>query len=66
MRNVALFCRGLRSRKIIGALVWKIAAEFSCDVEFDWRNTVGGHGKVIAELKDYIRDLNARELLGQT
>ena len=57
MRNVALFVEDYAHEKIIGALVWKIAAEFGCDVEFDWRNTVGGHGKVIAELKDYIRDL---------
>ena len=57
MRNVALFVEDYAHEKIIGALVWKIAAEFGFDVKFDWRNTVGGHGKVIAELKVYIRDL---------
>lgn len=57
MRNIALFVEDNAHEKIIGALVWKIAAEFGCDVEFDWRNAVGGHGKVITELKDYIHDL---------
>ena len=57
MRNVALFVEDYAHEKIIGALVSKIAAEFGFDVKFDWRNTVGGHGNVIAELKIYIRDL---------
>lgn len=57
MRNVALLVEDYAHGKIIGALVWKIAAEFDFDVKFDWRNTVGGHGKVVAELKVYIRDL---------
>ncbi len=57
MRNIALFVEDNAHEKIIGALVWKIAAEFGCDVEFDWRNAVGGYGKVIDELKVYIRDL---------
>ena len=57
MRNIALFVEDDAHEKIIGAIVWKIAAEFGFDAKFDWRNTVGGHGKVIAELKVYIRDL---------
>lgn len=57
MRNLALFVEDYAHEKIISALVSKIAAEFSFNVKFDWRNTVGGHGKVIAELKVYIRDL---------
>ena len=57
MRNIALFVEDDAHEKIIGALVSKIAAEFDFRVKFDWRNTVGGHGKVIAELKVYIRDL---------
>ena len=57
MRNIALFVEDDAHEKIIGALVWKIAAEFGFNVTFDWRNAVGGHGKVIAELKVYIRDL---------
>ncbi len=57
MRNIALFVEDDAHEKIIGALVSKIAAEFGFSVKFDWRNTVGGHGKVIAELKVYVRDL---------
>ena len=57
MRNIALFVEDDAHEKIIGALVLKVASEFGCNVELDWRNAVGGHGKVITELKDYIRDL---------
>lgn len=57
MRRIALFVEDDAHEKIIGAIAWKVAAEFDFNVEFDWRNAVGGHGKVIAELKVYIRDL---------
>ena len=56
-RNIALFVEDYAHEKIIAALVWKIAADFGFNVEFDWRNAVGGHGKVITELKVFIRDL---------
>ena len=35
----------------------RVAEEFHTAIRLDWRNAVGGHGKVIAELDDYMRDL---------
>lgn len=57
MRSIALFVEDDAHQQIIGALVQRVATEFDIDVQPDWRNVAGGHGKVIAELSDYVRDL---------
>ena len=57
MREIALFVEDYAHRQVIGALVQRIAEESDVSIQLDWRNVVGGHGKVIAELKDYMRDL---------
>lgn len=58
MREIALFVEDYAHRQVIGALVRRIAEEYNIPIRLDWRNAVGGHGKVIAELDDYLRDLN--------
>lgn len=57
MLSVALFVEDFAHQKVIGALVQRIGAECAVDVHPDWRSRVQGHGKVIAELKDFLRDL---------
>jgi len=57
MREIALFVEDYAHRQVIGALVQRIAEECEIAIHLDWRNAVGGHGKVIAELNDYMRDL---------
>lgn len=57
MREIALFVEDDAHQQVIGALVRRIAAECDVAVRLDWRNAVGGHGKVVAELDDYMRDL---------
>ncbi len=57
MREVALFVEDYAHRQVIGALVQRVADECDVAIQLDWRNAVGGHGKVIAELNDYMRDL---------
>ena len=57
MREIALFVEDYAHRQIIGALVQRIAEECEIAIHLDWRNAVRGHGKVIAELNDYMRDL---------
>ena len=57
MREIALFVEDHAHRQVIGALVQRIAEESDIAIQLDWRNAVGGHGKVIAELNDYMRDL---------
>ena len=57
MREIALFVEDYAHQQVIGALVLRMAVEYNIPVRLDWRNAVGGHGKVIAELDDYLRDL---------
>ena len=57
MREIALFVEDYAHQQVIGSLVRRIAAECHIEMRLDWRNAVGGHGKVIAELNDYMRDL---------
>lgn len=57
MRKIALFVEDYAHRQVIGALVQRIAEECEIAIHLDWRNAVRGHGKVIAELNDYMRDL---------
>ena len=60
MREVALFVEDYAHRQVIGALVERIAEDSHIGVRLDWRNAVGGHGKVVAELEDYMRNLLAQ------
>lgn len=57
MREVALFVEDYAHRQVIGALVERVAGDSSIEVRLDWRNAVGGHGKVVSELEDYMRNL---------
>jgi len=56
-RNFSLFVEDYAHQKVIGTLVQKVAAEYGIEVRLDWRSATGGHGKVIVELRNYIRDL---------
>lgn len=57
MREVALFVEDDAHQQFIGALVRRIAAEFNIVVRLDWRSAVGGYGRVVAELAEYMHDL---------
>ena len=57
MREIALFVEDDAHRKVIETLVYRIAGEYGVRVQLDWRNVIGGYGRVIAELDDYLRDL---------
>ncbi len=56
-RYFALFVEDYAHQKVIGTLVQRVAAEYGIEVRLDWRSATGGHGKVIVELRNYIRDL---------
>ena len=58
MREIALFGEDDAHEQVIDALVRRIAEEYNIPIHLDWRNAVGGHGKVTTELDDYLRDLN--------
>lgn len=60
MREIALFVEDFAHQKVIGALVQRLADEYSTDVRFNWRSAVRGHGRVVRELRDYLRDLRGQ------
>ena len=57
MRDVALFVEDDAHRQIIGPLVERIAEDQHVAIRLDWRTAVRGHGRVVQELRDYLRDL---------
>ena len=57
MREIALFGEDNAHEQVIGALVRRMAVEYNIPIRLNWRNAVGGHGKVTTELDDYLRDL---------
>ncbi len=60
MREIALFVEDFAHQEVIGALVQRLADEYSIDVQFNWRSAVRGHGRVVLELRDYLRDLRGQ------
>ena len=60
MREIALFVEDFAHQKVIGALVQRLADESCIDVQFNWRSAVRGHGQVVRELRDYLRDLRGQ------
>ena len=57
MREIALFVEDYAHRQFVGALVERLARERGIDIRLDWRNAMGGHGKVAREFARYLRDL---------
>ena len=60
MREIALFVEDFAHQEVIGALVQRLADESCIDVRFNWRSAVRGHGRVVRELRDYLRDLRGQ------
>ena len=57
MREIALFGEDYAHQQIGGALVKRLACEHGIGVRPDWRNAIGGHGRVVQESGRYLRDL---------
>ena len=60
MLEIALFVEDVAHQAIIGALVQRLAQDASIAVRLDWRNARHGHGKVVQEFNDYLRDLRGQ------
>ena len=60
MCEVALFVEDSAHQKVIGALLRRVADESGLTVWLDWRNAVGGRGRVVQELKRYLKDLTTQ------
>ena len=57
MPEIALFVEDYAHQLFLDALISRLAKEYDIKVQLDWRNVRRGHGKVILELKQYLRDL---------
>lgn len=57
MREISLFVEYIAHQQVIGALVQRLAREYGIVVRLDWRSAVRGHGRVVRELRNYLRDL---------
>lgn len=57
MREIALFVEDFAHRQFLLALLHRFGAEFEVDLKLEWRNARRGHGRVIYELKQFLRDL---------
>ena len=64
MPEVALFVEDHAHHQFLSALIQRLATEYGVAVSLDWRNVRRGHGAVIRELRQFLRDLlQGRETL---
>lgn len=59
-KTIAAFGEDFAHRQVIGALIDRVAAELGLTVEVDWRNARHGHPRVVAEVREYMRDVKAQ------
>lgn len=57
MRSIALFVEDHAHQQFLGALLQRLAAENGVAVRLDWRNARRGHGAVVKEFRQYLRDV---------
>lgn len=57
MREIALFVEDFAHQTFLSALLQRLAAEQGIAVHFNWRNARQGHGAVVGELRQFLRDL---------
>lgn len=57
MREIALFVEDHAHHLFLKALISRMAGECGIQITPNWRNVRRGHGAVIRELKQYVRDL---------
>jgi len=57
MRKIAMFVENQAHYEFLKALLNRLSREYRVLVEVDWRNVRRGHGAVIRELRQFLRDL---------
>lgn len=57
MRDIVLFVEDVAHYEIIRTLLERLAVLHGVRIRLDWRNTRRGHGAVIGELRQFLRDL---------
>ncbi len=57
MHKIVLFVEDFAHKEFLAALLLRLANEYEVAVHLDWRNVRRGHGAVVDELKQFLRDL---------
>jgi len=57
MRRIALFVEDHAHQQFLGALLQRLAEENGVAIRLDWRNARRGHGAVVKEFRQYLRDV---------
>lgn len=57
VKSIAAFVEDFAHRQIVGALIERVANDLNVTVTVDWRSARRGHGQVIREVREYLRDL---------
>ena len=57
MRKIGLFVEDVGHETFLTALLTRLAKEQRIEINYQTFNVRGGHGKVVTELKQYLRDL---------
>jgi hypothetical protein len=57
MREITLFVEDYAHQQVIGALLRRLAQDSRVDVQLEWRSARHGHGKVVQEFDEFMRDL---------
>lgn len=57
MRRIALFVEDYAHQQFLGALLQRLAEENGVAISLDWRNARRGHGAVVREFKQYLREV---------
>lgn len=57
MRNISMFVEDQAHYEFLKALLERLAREYDIRINLDWQNVRRGHGKVMRELRQYLRDL---------
>ena len=57
MHNISLFVEDRAHENFLTALIQRLADEYNVKIDIKTSSVRGGHGKVITELRQYLRDL---------
>ncbi len=63
MREIAFFVEDFAHREFLKALVQRLADGYGIEIAMNWRNARRGHGAVITELKQFLRDLQRGQVV---
>ena len=60
---IAAFGEDQIHQVVIDGLIWRISKEMNVEVRIVWRNIYGGYGRVVSEMKQYLRNVKDQAIL---